>query len=76
VYKNYLKRKQIEWKETAKEKEKKKKKKKKIKRVIFSLVWLYQPALEASAVEVVLKALFSLGPRSIPINRPGINSLS
>jgi hypothetical protein len=37
VYENYLKRKQIEWKETAKEKEKKKK----TEKGIFSPGWLY-----------------------------------
>jgi hypothetical protein len=37
VYENYLKRKQIEWKESAKEK----KKKKKTEKGIFSPGWLY-----------------------------------
>jgi hypothetical protein len=49
---------------------KRKEKKKKTKRVIFSLVWLYQPGLEVPAVEVVLEAPFSPGPHPIPINRP------
>jgi hypothetical protein len=71
MYENYLKRKQIEWKEIAKEK------KKKQKRVIFSQPtgsggarprgrprgpfspdWYKQPGLK--------------GLHSIPVNRPGI----
>jgi ribosomal protein L13E len=44
VYENYLKRKQVEWKETTKDK-----KKKKTGRGLFSLGWLYQPGLEVVA---------------------------
>ena len=51
MYENYLKQKQIEWKETAKEK-----KRKKTKRVIISPGWLYQPDLEVPALGVVLEA--------------------
>ena len=40
MYENYLKQKQIEWKETIKEKKTKEKK------VIFSPGWLYQPGLK------------------------------
>jgi hypothetical protein len=49
VYENYLKRKQIEWKETAKEK------KNKTKKVIFSPGWLYQPGLEVAALGLGLE---------------------
>ena len=48
MYENYLKQKQIEWKETAKEK--------KNKRVIFSPGWLYQPGLEVLALGLGLEA--------------------
>jgi hypothetical protein len=61
VYKNYLKRKQIEWKETAKEKEKEKEKKRKQNKRSN----IYQPGLEVPALEVVLEA------HSISVNKPG-----
>ena len=48
MYKNYLKQKQIEWRETAKEK-------KKTEKMIFSLDWLYQPGLEVVALGLGLE---------------------
>jgi hypothetical protein len=50
MYENYLKQKQIEWKETVKEK-----KTKWNKKVIFSPGWLYQRWLEVVALGLGLE---------------------
>jgi predicted Zn-dependent protease len=64
VYDNYLKQKQIEWKEIAKQKKRKEKKRKekkkekrKRKKVIFSPGWYNQPGLEVAALGLSLEAL-------------------